>query len=82
VVGVEAVGGGVADLVDGLAHDVGDRQVDRRGDLACHDDEAGRHQRLAGHTRVGVGLERGVEHGVGDLVGHLVGVAFVDRLGG
>ena len=51
-VGAEAeVGVGVADLADRLAHDVLDVDVGRRRDLAGHDDEAGVHERLAGHAR-------------------------------
>ena len=76
------VGVGVADLADRLARDVLDVDVGRRRDLARHDDEAGVHERLAGHAPVRVVAQDGVEHAVGDLVGDLVGMALGDGLRG
>jgi len=71
----------VADLPDGLAHDLG--HVDPGGgrDLASHDDHSGLGEGLAGHARGAVLLEDVVEDGVGDLVADLVGMAFGDGLG-
>jgi hypothetical protein len=71
----------VADLRDLLADDAGDVDVRLGRDLAGHDDEARRDQRLAGDAPRRVVRENGVEHGVRDLVGDLVGVPFGDRLG-
>ncbi len=80
---VEAVlGARVADRRDPLTHQPRDVDVGARRDLAGHDDEAGRDERLAGDAPARVVGEHGVEHRVGDLVGDLVGVTFGDRLGG
>ena len=51
-------------------------------DLAGHDAQTGREQRLAGDARHGVLREDGVEDRVRDLVGDLVGVSFGHRLRG
>jgi hypothetical protein len=72
---------GVADALDRGAHDVGDVDVGRGGDLAGHHGHAGGDQRFTGHPRRGIAGENGVEHGVGNLVGDLVGVPFRDRFG-
>ena len=79
---VEAVlGAVVADLLDAAADEPRDVHVALRRDLARHDHEPGRDERLAGHAAVRVVREDGVENCVRDLVGDLVGVAFGDRLG-
>ncbi len=49
--------------------------------FAGEDDAVGGDQRLAGHARIGVGGQEGVEHGVGDAVRDLVGMAFGDGFG-
>ena len=82
-IGAEAeVGVGVADLADRLARDVLDVHVRGRRDLAGDHDEAGVHQRLAGHAAGRIVAQHGVQDAVGDLVGDLVGVALRDGLGG
>ena len=70
----------VTDGADAFADEPRDVDVAVGRDLARHDDEAGRDQRLAGDPARGVLGEYGVEDGVGDLVGHLVGMALGDRL--
>ena len=72
----------VADVPDHLAHQLLDVDVRRGGDLAGHDDEVGRDQRLARDAAHRVVAQEGVEDAVADLVGDLVGVALGDRLGG
>ena len=86
---VEADAGvGVADLLDGVAGDLGVVDVDVGSDFAGDDDLAGGAEGLDGDAGVGgvVALldflgEDGVEDGVGDLVGHLVGVSHGDGFG-
>src|SRR5487761_782360 len=68
-------------LLDTL-RDVGRLLVDGDHDPARVGDEACRDERLAGHTRVRILREDGIENGVGDLVGDLVRVTLGDRLGG
>ena len=78
---VEAVlGAGVADALDGVAHDRGQVRVGLGRDLAGDEGEAGGDHRLAGHPAVGVLGQDRVQDGVRDLVGDLVGVAFGHRL--
>ena len=50
-------------------------------DLAGYDDQAGVHERLAGHPPGRVVAQDGVEDAVGDLVGDLVGMSLGHRLG-
>ncbi len=80
---VEAdVGVVVADAADDFLRDLAVVGVGGGGDLARDHHQAGGHQGLAGHARLGVLGEDGVEHAVGDLVGDLVGMAFGDGFGG
>jgi hypothetical protein len=80
-VAVEPVGGAdVADVADRPAHQLRHVHVAGRGDLARHDHEARRQQRLARHAAPGVLRENRVEHRVGNLVGDLVGVPLSHRL--
>ena len=72
----------VADVEDRLAHDRGDVDVGRGGDLAGDVHLAGGDQRLDGDPAARVLREQRVEDRVADLVGDLVGVALGDRLGG
>ena len=44
-------------------------------DLAADDDEICRNQRFAGHARVGVLRQEGIDDGIGNTVGYLVGMA-------
>ena len=82
-VGVEAhVAGGVADLADGLADEVGDADVGVGGDFAGDDDQAGAAEGFAGDAAEWVIGDHRVEDRVGDLVGHFVGVTHGDRFGG
>ena len=79
--GVEAVlGTRVADVTDGLAHEPRDVDVRRGRDLARHDDETCRDQRLAGDATVRVVGKDRVENGVRELVGNLVRVPLGNRL--
>ncbi len=72
---VEAeLGAGVADVLDGLTHGLGEVDVGLGGDLAGDDGQAGGDQRLAGHPAVGILGEDGVQDRIRDLVGDLVGV--------
>src|SRR5262249_6238275 len=75
------LGAGVADLLDPLADEPRDVDVDLGRDLARDDHEAGGDERLAGDAPVRIAGEHGVEDRVGDLVGDLVRVALGDRLG-
>ena len=70
---------GVADALDGAAHEP--RIVDGRagGDLPDQDHEPGLHARLERDAARAVLADALVQHCVGDLVAHLVGVAFGDR---
>jgi len=68
----------VADLRDPFPHELGNVDIDVRGDLAGHDDEPGGDQRLAGDPTLGILRKNGVEDRVGDLVGDLVGVPLGD----
>ena len=70
----------VADLADLLAHEARDVHVRRRRQLTCDDNEAGRHQGLAGNPPRGVPGQDRVEDGVRDLIGDLVRMTFRDRL--
>ena len=65
-----------------LAHQLGDVDVGRGGDLAGHQHQTGGQQGLARHPALRVVGQQGVEHRVGDLVGHLVGMALGHRLRG
>src|SRR5206468_615396 len=58
-----------------------DVDVGRCRDLTGDDGHAGRDQRFAGHPRIRIFDQNGIEHRVGDLIGDLVGVPFRDRLG-
>ena len=81
--GVEAVlRARVADLRDRLAHEPRDVHVRLGRDLARHDDEAGRDQRLAGDAPGWVVGENRVEDRVRDLVGDLVRMPLGDGLRG
>ncbi len=80
---VEAhVGGVVADVEHGLAHQRFHVDPGAGGDLAGHDHHTGLDQRLAGDAPARVGRQDRIEHGIGDLVGDLVRVAFGNRFGG
>ena len=73
---VKAHGGvGVADPLDGVAHDFRDVHVGVGGYLARHYGHTGGDQGFAGHAGLGVVLEHGIEYGVGDLIRHLVRVS-------
>ena len=72
----------VADRRDRAAHDVRDRDVGIRRDLAGDARESGGHERFACDARIGISRENRVEHGIGDLVRDLVGMTFGHRLGG
>ena len=81
-VAIEAVlGADVADVLDGLSHHLRDVDVTGGRDLAGHDHEPGREQRLARDAPPRVLRQDRVEHGVRDLVGDLVRVALGHRLG-
>ncbi|MNT12086.1 hypothetical protein D3C72_1470010 [compost metagenome] len=81
--GVEAeLGAGVADLLDGVAHQSGDVHVAAGGDLTGHQGHAGRHAGLAGDAGLGILRQDGVEDGVRNLVADLVGVSLGDGLRG
>ena len=75
------LGGVVADVLDGAAHDGLVVNGGLGGDLAENHDHAGLGAGLAGDLGVGVLLEAGIKDGVGDLVAQLVGVALVHGLG-
>ena len=80
---IEPVGRvGVADVLDGLPHQIGDVHVRGRRDFPCHHRHPGRDQRLARHPAVGVARENRIEDGVGDLIRHLVRMPFGHRFGG
>ena len=72
---------GVADLLDGLAHDGGDVHVSLGGDLPGHDDDARGDERLAGDARHRVVGEHRVKNCIRNLVGNLVRVAHAHRFG-
>ena len=76
------VGVRVADPLDRRAGHLLDVHVGLGGYLARDHDQAGVHERLAGHPPRGIVAQDGVEHAVGDLVGDLVGMALRDRLRG
>ena len=52
------------------------------GDLAGHDDQASRDQRLASDARLGILRQNRVEDSVGDLVGDLVGMSLGNQFRG
>ena len=80
---VEAhVGGVVADVEHGLAHQRLHIHPGARGDFARDDHDAGLHQGLAGHAAARIDRKNGIQHGVGYLIGDLVRVAFGDRFRG
>jgi hypothetical protein len=70
----------VADLGDPVPHEPRDVHVDLGRNLARHDDQPGRDQRLAGNASAFVARQDGVEDRVRDLVGDLVGMPLGDRL--
>ncbi len=79
-VGVEAVERIViADRGDHTANQRLKINVSLSGDLAGDDDQAGRRQRLASHTAVGIFFYAGVENRIGDLIGDLVRVTLGHR---
>src|ERR1700722_8919780 len=74
----------VADVVDRHAGEMMDQVGCDRSRATClagEYDAVGGDQGLAGHARVGIGAEIGVEHGITEPVGDLVGVPFGDGLG-
>ncbi len=71
----------VPDPVHDLACDGGDVHIAARGNLAHHVNHAGRRGHFAGHVRVRILREDGVQHGVGDLVADFVRVSFGHGLG-
>ena len=72
----------VADLDDRVAHDRGDVDIALfQRDLAGHEHEARRDERLARDPAVGVLGEQRVQDRVGDLVGELVGMPLGDGFG-
>jgi hypothetical protein len=71
----------VADAVDHAADDAFVIDPGGGGDLAGHDGDAGLHQRFAGHARVFILRDDGVEDGVRHLVGDLVRMAFGNGFG-
>ena len=70
------VGVGIADRLDGAAHDVGNVHVGGRGDFSRHDRHARGHQRFAGDAGFGIGSQNRIEDRVGDLVRDLVRMSF------
>ena len=82
-IAVEAVFGAViADLAHGIAHNLLNIDVSRRGDLTGHHDKAGGSKRFAGNARHGVALKQRVQNGVADRVADFIGMSFGHRFGG
>jgi YD repeat-containing protein len=71
----------VADVADALADELRDVDVRLGRDLAGHDHEAGRDERLARDPAGRIVAQHAVEHGVRDLVRDLVRMALGDGLG-
>ena len=71
----------VADLEDGLAHELRDLDVAARRHLTRDVHEPGRDERLDRHPRLGVDGQQGIEDRVADLVADLVRVPLGDGLG-
>ncbi len=71
----------VADVVDGVAHQL--FIVDPRlgGDFTGQHYHAGLDQGFAGDPRMGILVDDGVQNRIGNLVGHLVGMTLGDRFG-
>jgi hypothetical protein len=81
-IGVVAdLGGGVADILDHLAHQILQVDPGAGGDFPADDRHAGLDHGFAGHTGQLVLGENGVEHGVGDLISQFVRMAFGYRFG-
>ena len=72
----------VADLANGIAHDLDVVELGLGGDFTADDDDITLGVGLAGDTAVLVLTDAGIEHGVGDGVTDFVGVTFTDGLGG
>jgi hypothetical protein len=70
----------VAALGEGGSHRPAHVDPGAAGDLAGYDDPAlGRHD-LAGHARIGIAAQAGIEDRVGDVVAQLVGMPLADTL--
>ena len=70
------LGAGIADILDGLAHQGFIVGFGSGGDFSGYHDHAGFEQRLAGYAGVRVFGEYGIEYGIRDLISHFVRVAF------
>ncbi len=78
----------IADILDRAA-DLVFQAVDNVADLVVagaaftgQDDAIGRHHRFAGHTRLGIRPQEGIDHNVGNTVGDLVRMAFGNAFAG
>ena len=71
----------VADVLDGLAHDLLVVELGIGGDLAKDHDHAGLGGSLASDLGEGILSQAGVEDGIGDLISDLIGVTLTDGLG-
>jgi hypothetical protein len=75
------VGGVVADVEHGLAHQRFHVHPRARGHLAGDDHHTGFYQRFASDAAARIRGNNGVQHRIGDLIGDFVGVALGNRFG-
>ncbi len=74
--------GGVADVFDHTAYQVFQIDPGAGGDFTADDGHAGLDHGFAGHARVRIVGQDGVQYRIGNLVGQFVRMAFGDRFGG
>ena len=75
------LGGGVADIADGLPDNLGHFHVAIRGDLAGDKRDTGGDHGFASDPAFGILGHDGIEDGIGNGVGHFVRMAFGDGFG-
>ena len=79
---VANVGGGVADVLDHIAHQVFQVNPGAGGDFTADDGDTGLDHGFAGNAGKFVFADDRVEYCIGDLIGKFVRMAFGDGFGG
>ena len=75
------LGTGVADILHGIADNLGNIHITAGGNLAHHVHLTRGHQCLTGYAALRVLSNDGIKDGIGNLVSHFVGMSFGNGLG-